>query len=1576
MLDDKSDFLYGEKSGFLYGESGFLYGESGLQFFDAKSRTPVEEPEGVDGVPGTGSESSPGNRPQDPALQGTPPGVVSLTTIEVQDAICEGPIEGLTSGKYEYGGVVGQVGYTSAIFSPHFPITVGLRTVSNAHPSGYLRSIFYNGVEVLDGNGRKNFQNVDVSWTNGAPGGVPLAVDGGSNRNLEIVRNVGERLRGPEMRYKKTGEQFGDADDLEMVPGQDVEGRDNAKLYKILNKNCASFRISVKVSQLSVTLVDPSLPAIYYKKPQKVGRGDTKATKVIYKIDYRPLFDNNAKNIPFSQRAAAGFTYTSTTEVVEEEIFGKVSAGYIRQTTVVINQNKYGKDMDDKDFLGWEVMVYRRTPDSLVSSLRNQTFIDSIVEGYEESYAYPNTAVIRQRFRADSFTQVPARSFAVRMLKVKVPNNYNPILRTYGEIRGGSSIVSGGDSDVNGTTATWNGDWKRNTGPSRSYEAQPGTIKRQWTDNPAWIFFDLLTSKRYGLGDVSPEESIDKWTLFEIAKYCDELVPDGYGGIEPRFSANIYINSQSDAHQVVNDFASVFRGISLYAGGQIRAISDKPQSPVYTFTNANVLGGDFSYSSSAKKARHTVCVVRYNDKEDSFKPSIVYSEDAEGIQKYGFRVRELSAFGCTSKGQAQRLAKWTTVSERLETQSVAFTAGVEAAYLSAGDIVQISDIGRGNYRDITARRRAGRAKRVDISGDYTTIELDSSLSGFLDNGNILAGDDMVLNLLTPPSYADVLTADFDSSAQSIYIKKSQVQKLLFRKSDVIHSGKEGLDAGNPGHLVSIVTFNHNRLPSAGNRLDTANFNVTGFTGLLRSYPEHSHALLGASAFQTRVAERAGTGFIENKPDDFIWAIEYTGKRLNITPDIELYKIIGIQEKEGMKFGINAIEHRPEKYNVVDKDLVFEVPAGEFFPGKPTAIVISRDRTPGDHVVRAKISFSPPVDKSHLEGYLVYMKFGADFVDSPLTTDYFEDPDKKLPDSEFYYTFIGKTFNSFDFKSLPYSNGTYFIRIYSVNLNSKTHSRTEFLAGDFSVEGLNLLLNLEVKSLRLRTDPSGNLSADKDASIENFESAEIDVEWQAGFFRDSLKEFATPVGFTYRVTYRKSDPFNNAPSPIILFEQTGIRPQAFVHGLSMSDNLGISLPSSLSSEITPLRTFDVVVEAVDRDGFSSAGGQIIRDNSGGVTTDSTYNSPRGYDIIYVNNPSLPAVHLTDRDNQINPEDCESDVPRVQKFCTEQWINDGGEVGIFIKIDSGNSILNNDARSVGFLMSKAKFTEADIQTKLQTIIDDPALRLNREIVFNTRKDSLVFSAGFAATTSVQTIFKRFSEETVLGAGESREDVSEIYMSVAFLDTFLFEAMAEAPAKTSLIKKLNFSNVVRVAPRGVFLRDSLLFRAWAVVHVNWESPDALTYHGANIDTIDLAGYTAPYIQQVTTRLGCGRKKRSNVTLQTLTVERRSRVFVFKEALPSSTYEIIILFTPDPAQYGEGLSSAIHTKDITTKLQVINKTINGFTVKDVSDGGFGATGPSKGTFFFGVLLGTRVLRPNLQDPFGAKFNYPPTTR
>jgi predicted phage tail protein len=220
----------------------------------------------------------------------------------------------------------------------------------------------------------------------------------------------------------------------------------------------------------------------------------------------------------------------------------------------------------------WDVRLRRITADSTQTSLQNKTFLESYTEVIESKLRYPNSALMALRVDASQFTSIPRRSYDLKLLRVRIPSNYFPETRSYAGV--------------------WD-----------------GTFKVAWTDNPAWCFYDLVTSTRYGLGSFIPESQVDKWALYRVARYCDELVPNGLGGYEPRFTCNLYLQSREQAYKVVQDMASIFRGMAYWSGGAITVTQDAPQDAVYQFTAANVIGGEFAYQGSSARARHTVALV-------------------------------------------------------------------------------------------------------------------------------------------------------------------------------------------------------------------------------------------------------------------------------------------------------------------------------------------------------------------------------------------------------------------------------------------------------------------------------------------------------------------------------------------------------------------------------------------------------------------------------------------------------------------------------------------------------------------------------------------------------------------------------------------------------------------------------------------------------------------------------------------------------------------------------------------------------------------------------------------------------
>jgi predicted phage tail protein len=337
----------------------------------------------------------------------------------------------------------------------------------------------------------------------------------------------------------------------------------------------------------------------------------------------------------------------------------------------------------------WDIRVRRITADSTSSALQNKTFWDSYTEIIDGKFRYPNSAIVGVRIDAAQFDSIPRRSYDLKLLKVKIPNNYDPVTRTY------------------------NGVWD-------------GTFAVAWTDNPAWCFYDLVTNTRYGLGDFIPEAQVDKWTLYAIGRYCDELVPNGFGGTEPRYTCNIYFQTREEAYTVINNMASIFRGMPYWASGAITLGYDAPADPVYQFSNSNVVDGSFSYQGSAIKARHTVALVTWNDPEDFYRQKVEYVEDADGIARYGIVQTEVIAVGCTSRGQANRAGRWILFTEQSETELVTFKTGIEGNQIRPSNIIQIADEAR------AGTRTGGRV----ASATTSVVTLDQNVSGI---ANIATG---------------------------------------------------------------------------------------------------------------------------------------------------------------------------------------------------------------------------------------------------------------------------------------------------------------------------------------------------------------------------------------------------------------------------------------------------------------------------------------------------------------------------------------------------------------------------------------------------------------------------------------------------------------------------------------------------------------------------------------------------------------------------------------------------------------------------------------------------------------------
>ncbi len=336
----------------------------------------------------------------------------------------------------------------------------------------------------------------------------------------------------------------------------------------------------------------------------------------------------------------------------------------------------------------WDIRVVRLTPDSDSDSLANSTIFESYTVLVEGKFIYPNTALVAMEVNAEDMGQsIPARNYRYRGLIVSVPSNYDPIKRTY------------------------NGAWD-------------GVFKQAWTNNPAWVFWDLLTNDRYGLGEFVDPLIIDKWSLYAIAQYCDAQVKTGFKNpqtgadiYEPRYTFNGVINSRDDAWKVLQQITATWRGMAYWSLGQVFATADMPQDPAKLFSPANVVGGVFSYSGTSQKARHSVALVTYNNPDDFYRNDVEPVISDEGLLKYGWRETQIALLGCTSRSLAHRYGKWVLDIEQNETETVDFTASWDATDVRPGDIIAIADPNKAQVR-LGGRLKAAESTQLWLDAPF------------------------------------------------------------------------------------------------------------------------------------------------------------------------------------------------------------------------------------------------------------------------------------------------------------------------------------------------------------------------------------------------------------------------------------------------------------------------------------------------------------------------------------------------------------------------------------------------------------------------------------------------------------------------------------------------------------------------------------------------------------------------------------------------------------------------------------------------------------------------------------------
>ncbi len=426
-------------------------------------------------------------------------------------------------------------------------------------------------------------------------------------------------------------------------------------------------------------------------------------------------------------------------EVLRAKISDKTSDNYERPHRI---------DLPKADS-GWLVRVRRITPNSTSEYISDKMYVKAVTEVIDAKLRYPNTALVSLQYDAETFGGSVAKlAVDLKGVKIKVPTNYNPGTREY--------------------VGMWD-----------------GTFKRAYSNNPAWIYYDLCTSKRYGIGERITDGMLDKWSLYRLAQYCDELVPDGLGGQEPRFTCNIYLQSAEDAYSILTKLAGVFRAITYWDGDSIVCDADIPQDTYFTYTRANIIG-EPDHNGTRARDRHNAVKVAWDNPANHYKTEYEFVRDEKAISEMKqVRLLELDAWGCTSRGQAQRAGLWALKSEQLETRTVTFKVGLDGHIPLPGKVIEFADpifAGRANGGRISA-----------ISADRKSITLDR------DDVVAIAGDRLVINgengkaqtriIQSITSRVITVSVAFDEIApQNVWVIDAQdLATLKFRVLSVVQS---------------------------------------------------------------------------------------------------------------------------------------------------------------------------------------------------------------------------------------------------------------------------------------------------------------------------------------------------------------------------------------------------------------------------------------------------------------------------------------------------------------------------------------------------------------------------------------------------------------------------------------------------------------------------------------------------------------------------------------------------------------------------------------------------------------------
>ena len=567
---------------------------------------------------------------------------------------------------------------------------------------------------------------------------------------------------------------------------------------------------------------------------------------------------------------------------------------------------------DKQPFNGFKVRITRMTqhdpndggavsPGLITQKTRYKSVypstISSVIGIIKEKLSYPHTAMANVTFSSKSFDNVPTRSYECQGLKVKIPSNY--VTREQNPNNTDRGKVALYTRNSSGTITTVSQLWDGNFSDDLVY-----------TDNPAWVFYDVLTNNRYGLGDYLKAQDIDKYSLYKISKYCDELVPDGKGGTEPRFRANIYLTKATDSYKVLKDMATIFRGILYWTDATFRPVIDQKTEPVYTFSRSNVIDGSFNYETTGSKTRVNQIVVDWSNPESDYKLEPIIVEDRENQIRTGtIKSEKAVAFGCTSEGQAIRYGRWKLWTALNQTEIINFSTSVNAAFLAPGDVVNIQDEADFNIAF------SGRVNSCTSSA----ITIDRAISSDFATGYTYTMA-VILPKRTVLLNQDSAVIDDNGGGTSTYTRGDTITHadVAGSTTQLLHATDEDLTRRQ---IESAVD-------TSGNLLNLQYISET-------VVEERTLTTGSTTTADGRDTIPISSAFSVLPTNGDVWAIKQVSTAGETTAaSYKQYKILAIAEGAKEVYSIVAAEYSPQKFDSVDSEFLL-AGADPLFPPENT-----------------------------------------------------------------------------------------------------------------------------------------------------------------------------------------------------------------------------------------------------------------------------------------------------------------------------------------------------------------------------------------------------------------------------------------------------------------------------------------------------------------------------------------------------------------------------------------------------------------------------------------------------------------